>query len=274
MKLVCHPDAMTPDANPLVGPVADVRGLWMAAGLSLNGFGGAGGLGRSLAGWIAGETELDLTPYRPWRFGRVHEDAAWVAELARETYRYYYLLRYPFDHDEWGRPKRVSPLHGRLQDAGAVFQVKHGWERPERFEPGRPWRRAGAGSAGVRLDAAAVARSGGRGASRRPGARRALRPQLVREDRGDRARTRVAAPRAGGREPGRRAEWAGSCTRSSSTRGVASWRDVTVVRLGDDRFRVITGAGASTAISDGSDGSRSDEAGPRRACETRARSSP
>jgi glycine cleavage system aminomethyltransferase T/glycine/D-amino acid oxidase-like deaminating enzyme len=145
VRLVCHPDAMTPDANPLVGPVPEVRGLWMAAGLSLNGFGGAGGLGRSLAEWItAGETELDLTAYRPWRFGRVHEDAAWVAQLARESYRYYYLLRYPFDHDELGRPKRVSALHGRLQEAGAVFQVKHGWERAERCEPGRPWRRAGA----------------------------------------------------------------------------------------------------------------------------------
>jgi glycine cleavage system aminomethyltransferase T/glycine/D-amino acid oxidase-like deaminating enzyme len=144
VKLVCHPDAMTPDANPLVGPVPEVRGLWMAAGLSLNGFGAAGGLGGSLAEWItAGETELDLTAYRPWRFGRVHEDAEWVAELARETYRYYYLLRYPFDHDELGRPKRVSALHGRLQEAGAVFQAKHGWERAERCEPGRPWRRAG-----------------------------------------------------------------------------------------------------------------------------------
>jgi glycine cleavage system aminomethyltransferase T/glycine/D-amino acid oxidase-like deaminating enzyme len=144
VKLVCHPDAMTPDANPLVGPVPEVRGLWMAAGLSLNGFGAAGGLGRSLAEWItSGETELDLTSYRPWRFGRAHEDPGWVAELARETYRSYYLLRYPFDHDELGRPKRVSPLHGRLQEAGAIFQVKHGWERAERCEPGEPWRRAG-----------------------------------------------------------------------------------------------------------------------------------
>jgi glycine cleavage system aminomethyltransferase T/glycine/D-amino acid oxidase-like deaminating enzyme len=144
VKLVCHPDAMTPDANPLVGPAPEVRGLWIAAGLSLNGFGAAGGLGRSLAEWITGGgTELDLTGYRPWRFGPVHEDARWVAELARETYRYYYLLRYPFDHDELGRPKRVSALHGRLQEAGAVFQAKHGWERVERCEPGRPWRRAG-----------------------------------------------------------------------------------------------------------------------------------
>ncbi len=33
VKLVCHPDAMTPDAGPLVGPVPGVRGLYMAAGL-------------------------------------------------------------------------------------------------------------------------------------------------------------------------------------------------------------------------------------------------
>ncbi len=145
VKLVCHPDAMTPDANPLVGPAPTVRGLWFAAGLSLNGFGAAGGLGHALAGWIAEDDPgVDLTAYRPWRFGQVHDDAGWVAELARETYRYYYRLRYPFDHDEWGRPKRLSPLHARLQDAGAVFQAKHGWERPERFEPGTPWRRAGA----------------------------------------------------------------------------------------------------------------------------------
>src|SRR5258708_36254346 len=46
VKLVCHPDAMTPDSNPLVGPVPGVPGLYMAAGLSLNGFGGGGGIGR------------------------------------------------------------------------------------------------------------------------------------------------------------------------------------------------------------------------------------
>src|SRR2546423_13128691 len=49
VKLVCHPDAMTPDANPLVGPVPGVRGLFMAAGVSVNGFGGAGWVGKSLS---------------------------------------------------------------------------------------------------------------------------------------------------------------------------------------------------------------------------------
>ena len=144
VKLVCHPDAMTPDSGPLVGPVPGVRGLYMAAGLSLNGFGGGGGIGRSLAELITtGDTELDLYPYRPWRFGPVHRDFRYAAELAREAYKYYYYLRYPYDSDEWGRPRRTSALHTRMQDLGAVFGAKHGWERPDFFEPGRPWRRAG-----------------------------------------------------------------------------------------------------------------------------------
>ena len=145
VKLVCHPDAMTPDSNPLVGAMPGVPGLYLAAGLSLNGFGGGGGIGRSLAELITtGSPELDLHPYRPWRFGPVHRDHRYAAELAREAYRYYYYLRYPYDSDEWGRPRRTSALHERMQDEGAVFGVKHGWERADYFEPGRPWRRAGA----------------------------------------------------------------------------------------------------------------------------------
>ena len=145
VKLVCHPDAMTPDSNPLVGPVPGVPGLYLAAGLSLNGFGGGGGIGRSLAELITtGSSELDLHAYRPWRFGPVHRDHRYAAELSREAYKYYYHLRYPYDSDEWGRPKRTSALHSRMQDLGAVFGAKQGWERPDYFEPGRPWRRAGA----------------------------------------------------------------------------------------------------------------------------------
>ena len=70
VALICHPDAMTPDGNPLLGPMPGVRGFWTAAGLSLNGFGGAGGIGKTVAEWITeGETELDVTGYRAWRFG-------------------------------------------------------------------------------------------------------------------------------------------------------------------------------------------------------------
>src|SRR5690349_24119859 len=68
-RLVCHPDAMTPDANPLLGPLPGVRGFWVAAGLSLNGFGGGGGIGRAMAGWItSADPGVDIGPYRAWRF--------------------------------------------------------------------------------------------------------------------------------------------------------------------------------------------------------------
>lgn len=145
VKLICHPDAMTPDADPLLGPLPGVRGFHMAAGLSLNGFGAAGGMGKAVAESVTtGGTELDVRPYRPWRFGRIFRDPSFAAERARETYRYYYRLRYPFDQDEWGRPKRESAMHVRMQDLGAVFGTKNGWERPEYFEPGLAWRRAGA----------------------------------------------------------------------------------------------------------------------------------
>src|SRR5437763_10620783 len=144
VALVCHPDAMTPDGNPLLGPMPGVRGFWTAAGLSLNGFGGAGGLGKALAELVTtGEAEVDVQPYRPWRFGGPYRDAAFAAAAAREVYKYYYRLRYPYDVSQAGRPKRLSPLHGRLEALGAVFGTKNGWERAEYFRPGAPSRRAG-----------------------------------------------------------------------------------------------------------------------------------
>jgi 4-methylaminobutanoate oxidase (formaldehyde-forming) len=144
VRLICHPDAMTPDANPLLGPLPGVPGFWVAAGLSLNGFGGGGGIGQALAGWITtGDPGVDIGPYRASRFGETYRDPTFAAGLGRETYSDYYRLRYPYDADLAGRPRRLSALHGRLQEAGAVFGTKAGWERADHHEPGRPWRRAG-----------------------------------------------------------------------------------------------------------------------------------
>jgi 4-methylaminobutanoate oxidase (formaldehyde-forming) len=144
VRLLCHPDAMTPDGNPLVGPVPGVRGFWLAAGLSLNGFGGAGGIGKTLAEWMtSGEPEFDVEDYRPWRFGRLYADTSFADAAAREVYRYYYRFRYPFDEPGDGRGRRLSPLHVRVAELGAVFGTKNGWERANYFRPGWPSRRAG-----------------------------------------------------------------------------------------------------------------------------------
>ena len=243
VTLECHPDAMTPDGNPLLGPIPGVAGYWMAAGLSLNGFGGAGGIGRSIAEWMTGgEAELDTLGMRAWRFGDAYRRPSQVDAAGREVYRYYYRLRYPDDHDEWGRPNRLSPLHGRLQDAGAVFGCKNGWERADHLQPGRPWRRAGADQRGY-------------GWSKPPwfelvaDEHRAFRERVAMIDMTSFGKIELEGP---GALPllervcdNRIDRPAGSIvyTQFLNARG-GIVADVTVTRLAEQRFRVITGAGA------------------------------
>jgi 4-methylaminobutanoate oxidase (formaldehyde-forming) len=52
-------------------------------------------------------------------------------------------LRFPHDEHERARPHRVSPLHYRLLENGAVFGEKFGWERVNYFQPGKESRRMG-----------------------------------------------------------------------------------------------------------------------------------
>ncbi len=243
IRLLCHPDAMTPDGNPLLGPMPGIAGFWLAAGMSLNGFGAAGGLGKSLAEWMTtGETEFDVDAYRPWRFGRVYRDTVYAEETAREVYKYYYRLRYPFDSPEAGRGRRLSPLHVRLEELGAVFGTKNGWERPDYFEPGRRWRRAGEDQrrfgwerppylhllaeehTAIRERVGIVDLSSfGKIDVCGPGARALLR--RVCDGRVDGAVGRVVYTQFLG-----------------PSGGVVA--DLTVTRLAEDRFRIITGAGA------------------------------
>jgi 4-methylaminobutanoate oxidase (formaldehyde-forming) len=145
ITLVCHPGAYTPDCQPCLGPMAGARGMWIAAGMSLNGYGGAGGIGKLMAEWIVeGEPSLDVYAFRATRFGDYYSSPYYAAERTREGVKYYYRLRFPNDENEWARPHRVSPVHSRLQELGAVFGEKFGWERVNFFQPGEPWRRAGA----------------------------------------------------------------------------------------------------------------------------------
>jgi glycine cleavage system aminomethyltransferase T/glycine/D-amino acid oxidase-like deaminating enzyme len=243
VALVCHPDSMTPDGNPLLGPVPGVRGFWLAAGLSLNGFGGAGGMGKTAAELItAGESELDVQGYRPWRFGAPYRDPDFTTAAAREVYKYYYRLRYPLDTDEWGRPQRLSPLHGRLQELGAVFGMKNGWERADYFRPGQTWRRAGADqrefgwTAPPYLELLAEEH-------------RAFRERVGIIDMTSFGKLEVSGPAALAlleRAADNRIDRpAGSVvyTQFLDERG-GIVADVTVTRLAEDCFRVITGAGA------------------------------
>lgn len=145
ITLVCHPGAYTPDCQPMLGPLPGAHGLWIAAGMSLNGYGGAGGIGKLMAEWIVeGEPSLDVYAFRAHRFGNYYSSPFYATERTREGVKYYYRLRFPNDENEWARPFRVSPVYSRCQEMGAVFGEKFGWERVNFFQPGKPWRRAGA----------------------------------------------------------------------------------------------------------------------------------
>ncbi|MEA2275138.1 MAG: hypothetical protein QOC78_98 [Solirubrobacteraceae bacterium] len=243
VRLLCHPDAMTPDGNPLLGPMPGVRGFWVAAGLSLNGFGGAGGMGRSLAEWMTGgETEIDVDAYRPWRFGGPYRDTAFAQECAREAYRYYYRLRYPLDSSQAGRGRRLSPLHVRLEELGAVFGAKNGWERADHFEPGRRWRRAGE-------DQRAFGWSTPPYLDRLAEEHAAFRERVGIVDLTSFGKIAVSGPGALALLErvcdGRVDRPVGSVVYTqflNSRGGIVA--DLTVTRLAEDRFRIVTGAGA------------------------------
>ena len=145
IKLINGPEGITPDGQPCLGPVPSVPGFYVAAGLSHVGFGGGGAIGKIMAEWIVeGEPMLDTHEFNVRRFGTIYADRGYAMERAREVYKYYYALRFPDDENEWGRPRRLSPLDDRLRQLGAVFGEKNGWERVNYYDPGEPWRRAGA----------------------------------------------------------------------------------------------------------------------------------
>jgi glycine cleavage system aminomethyltransferase T/glycine/D-amino acid oxidase-like deaminating enzyme len=242
VRLVCHPDAMTPDSNPLLGPMPGVPGFWVAAGLSLNGFGGGGGIGRAIAGWItAGDPDADIAPYRAWRFADTYRDPRFAAALATEAYGDYYRLRFPYDADVAGRPRRLSALHGRLQEAGAEFGTKAGWERADLHRPGAAWTRLG------RADRAL--------GWRRPAwfervgeEHRAVRERVGLIDLSSFGKVDVAGPAAlavlqhvSANEMDRPVGSATYTQWLEPRGGIVA--DVTVTRLAEDRFRVLTGAG-------------------------------
>ena len=87
------------------------------------------------------EVLVDVYGYRATRFGNYYSDFNYAAERTVESVKYYYRLKFPHDEHEHARPYRVSPVHYRLMENGAVFGEKFGWERVNYFDPGNEWRR-------------------------------------------------------------------------------------------------------------------------------------
>lgn len=142
MQLLNGPEGFTPDSEYLLGPTA-VRGFWVACAFCAHGIAGAGGIGKVMAEWIIdGHPEWDMWKLDVRRFGNQYGSQAFTLARTVETYGKYYDIHMPYEERESARPLRLSPAYHRLQDLGAVFGEKGGWERPNWFTPNEQGPRA------------------------------------------------------------------------------------------------------------------------------------
>jgi 4-methylaminobutanoate oxidase (formaldehyde-forming) len=237
VKLINGPEAFTPDGEFILGP-SDVRGFWVAAGFCAHGLAGAGGMGQLVAEWIVeGTPSLDVWHMDSRRFGAAYRSQRHALVRTTEVYETYYDVKYPGHERQAGRPLRVSGAYPRLAALGAAFGEKSGWERVNWFDAnavagdeslrprgwaGKHWSPAigvehrACRDAAALFDESSFAKLDVTG----PGAAAFLESLCANRVAGDVGRivyTQLLNPR-GGIE----------C-------------DFTVTRLGDERFRVVTG---------------------------------
>ncbi|MGR3562682.1 MAG: GcvT family protein [Heliomarina sp.] len=163
-KVINGPIPYTPDGLPLIGPMPGVPNAFEACVFTF-GIAQAGGAGKVLAEWVTqGRSEWDMWSCDPRRF-TAYADRDHCIAKGLEVYGFEYDMHFP--HRDWpaGRGKRLSTLHSRLKDAGAVFGSYNGWERAEWFaKPGddlsdqasHTWNRSGPWEQRIREECEAV----------------------------------------------------------------------------------------------------------------------
>ena len=71
----------------------------------------------------------------PRRFGDyVSKD--YLIDKTEEAYSHVFIIHYPDEEREAGRPLKTAPCYERLKSMGAVFGQKFGWERANWFVDG------------------------------------------------------------------------------------------------------------------------------------------
>ena len=135
-QMINGAESFTPDGNFILGPAPECDNMYVGAGFNAFGIASGGGAGWVLAEWVMrGEAPLDLWAVDIRRFSGLHRDRDWVATRTLEAYGKHYTVAFPHEEYDSGRPRITSPLCARLQAKGAVFGSKLGWERPNWFAP-------------------------------------------------------------------------------------------------------------------------------------------
>jgi 4-methylaminobutanoate oxidase (formaldehyde-forming) len=128
------PEAFTPDGVYHLGESPEVDGCFVAAGFNSVGIQSAGGVGWVLADWIADRhPPMDLSAVDIRRAMPFQAEPEYLGERISESLGLLYAMHWPFRQYESARNQRLSPVHERLEAAGAVFGELAGWERANWF---------------------------------------------------------------------------------------------------------------------------------------------
>ena len=128
--------SLTPDGFPILGESPQVKGLWSAAAVWVK---EGPGVGRLVAEWmVEGSPEIDAHHSDIARFYPHQRTRQHVRSRTDESFNKTYGIVHPAE--QWGsnRDVRLSPMNARERELGAVFFETAGWERPHWYESNAP----------------------------------------------------------------------------------------------------------------------------------------
>ncbi len=121
--------SFTPDGFPLLGESAAARGLWLAQAIWVT---HSAGCGRVLAELMThGDARVDLHEADPQRFDAHGTTRAYARRRGAQGYREVYDVLHPRQQQEQVRGQRTTPFYERELQLGSLFFESAGWERPQ-----------------------------------------------------------------------------------------------------------------------------------------------
>ncbi len=131
------PESFTPDNRYYMGRAPETQNVYVAAGLNSIGIASAPGIGQALAQWIVdGESPMDLWDVDITRVEPFQKARTYLRDRTVESLGLLYAMHWPDRQPETARGARRLPYHDKLLEQGAVMGVASGWERPMFYAEG------------------------------------------------------------------------------------------------------------------------------------------
>ena len=123
--------SLTCDGAPILGE-SHVKGLWTAAAVWIK---EGPGVGRAVAEWMTnGHSEIDIHHSDIARFHPHQQRREHTRLRTTESFIKTYGIIHPAEQYESDRDQRLAPMHDSQKKLGAFFFETAGWERPHWYE--------------------------------------------------------------------------------------------------------------------------------------------